>query len=213
MKTVMFRGIAMLFVFQLSLLVGTAQSQERDGGAYENHKFLYGIHLGYTENKVDIYSTQGGTLHPSDEHSFYTGGFRMAVIGEAQLGRCFSLRAMPGVSLFSGLKLESIRGELPVDVKFHPVRMGNLRPYLTSGIGYDFDFASQRDDGHSYIKPLNVHDLRYTCGMGVDWYTRLVRLGFELKASFGLLPLGTGSSNFSYFHSSPTFCLGINIEA
>jgi hypothetical protein len=47
----------------------------------------------------------------------------------------------------------------------------------------------------------------------VDWYTRLVRLGFELKAGFGLLPLGTGGSNFSYFHSSPTFCLGINIEA
>ena len=119
---------------------------------------------------------------------------------------------MPGVSLFSGLKLESIRGELPVGVKFHPVRMGKLQPYLTSGLSYGFDFASLREDGYENIKPLNAHDLSYTCGMGVDWYTRLVRLGFELKAGFDLLPLGTGGSNFSYFHSSPTFCLGINIE-
>lgn len=210
---VLFQGIRMLFVLQLLFLTGTAYSQDRDSTTVGNHKFLYGIHLGYTENKVDIYSTQDGTLHTSDDYSFYAGGFRIAVIGEAQLGRCFDIRVMPGISFFSGLKLESLRGELPVDVKFHPVRIGKLRPYLTSGIGYDFDFASLRDDGHYNIKPLNTHDLRYTCGLGVDWYTRIVRVGFELKASFGLLPLGTGGGNVSYFHSSPTFCLGLNIEA
>ncbi|MBP5528097.1 MAG: hypothetical protein J6X79_06585 [Bacteroidales bacterium] len=217
---VMFRGIVMLCVLQLSFLVGPAHSQERDNGAFDNHKFLYGIHLGYTENKVDIYSTNGGliasrdgTLSASDNHSFYTGGFRIAVIGEAQLGRCFSLRVMPGVSLFSSYKLESVRGEVPVDVKFYPVRMGKLRPYLTSGLGYGYDFASRREDSHNYIKPLNAHNLSYTCGLGVDWYTRLVRVGLELKAGIGLLPLGTGGGNFSYFHNGHTFCLGLNIEA
>lgn len=64
--------------------------------------------------------------------------------------------------------------------------------------------------------PLNAHDLRYTCGLGVDWYTRLVRVGFELKAGFNLLPPNTNGVNnnsLSYFHCGPSFTLGLNIEA
>lgn len=214
----------MLCVLQLSLFAGTAHSQERDSGAYENHKFLYGIHMGFTSNEFDLYSTNGGliasqdgTLHTDGSHHYYAYGFRLAVIGEAQLGRCFSLRVMPGVSQFSAClsRLKSTRGELPVDVKFHPVRMKKLRPYLTSGIGYGYDFASLRDGGSFDIKALNAHDLRYTCGLGVDWYTRLVRVGIELKAGFGLLSpntSGINSNSLSYFHNGTTFCLGINIE-
>ena len=104
----MFRGIATLCILQLSFLAGTAHSQERDSVTMGNHKFLYGIHLGYT------------------------------------------------------------------------------------------------------------HDLRYTCGLGVDWYTRLVRVGVELKAGFDLLPPntdGSGLSRHAYFHAGPTFSIGINIEA
>ncbi|MBO4307980.1 MAG: hypothetical protein J5848_06700 [Bacteroidales bacterium] len=200
-------------IFFLSLLTGTARAQNQDSGAVDNHMLHYGIHLGFTENKVDLYSNQGGTLHTSEDKSFYACGFRIAVIGEARLGRCFSLRVMPGLSLFSSLKMESVRSELPVDVKFHPFRWGKKELYLTSGLGYSFDFASRREDSHSYIKPLNAHDLRYNCGLGVDWYTRYVRVGLELKAGFGLLSPGTGGSNSSYFHIGPTFCLGLNIEA
>lgn len=218
----MFRGIGMLCVLQLSLLAGNAHSQNQDSRAYENHKFLYGIHMGFTSNEFDLYSTNGGliasqdgTLHTDGSH-YHARGFRFAVISEARLGRCFSLRVMPGVSLFRALKLESVRGELPVDVKFHPFRWGKVEPYLTSGLGYGYDFASSREDSHNYIKPLNAHDLRYTCGLGVDWYTRLVRVGFELKAGFNLLPPNTNGVNnnsLSYFHCGPSFTLGLNIEA
>ena len=206
----------------LLLLAGAAHAQNQDDGTWDNHKLHYGIHLGLTDNQFDLYSTNGGliasqdgTLHTNGSH-YYAYGFRLAVIGEARLGRCFSLRVMPGVSLFSALKLESVRGELPVDVKFHPYRWGKVEPYLTSGLGYGFDFASLREESHNKIKPLNAHDLRYTCGLGVDWYTRLARVGFELKAGFGLLPPNTGAINpnsLSNFHCGPNFCLGINIEA
>ena len=91
----------MLCVLQLLFFTGTAHSQERDSATVGNHKFLYGIHLGYTENMFDFYSTnggliasQGGTLHTDGSHS-HAAGFRLAVIGEARLGRCFSLRVMP----------------------------------------------------------------------------------------------------------------------
>ena len=220
MKVLFSKSIVMLSL--LSLLAGVAHAQNQDNGAFSNHKFLYGIHLGFTNNEFDLYSTNGGliasqdgTLH-TDGSNRYEYGFRFAVIGEARLGRCFSLRVMPGVSLFSALKLESVRGELPVDVKFHPYRWGKVEPYLTSGLGYGYDFASLRGDSHNYIKPLNAHDLRYTCGLGVDWYTRLVRVGLELKADFGLLPPNTSAINpnsLSNFHCGPSFTLGINIEA
>jgi hypothetical protein len=172
----------------------------------------------------DFYSTdggliasQGGRAHTDGSHS-HAAGFRLAVIGEARLGRCFSLRVMPGISYFSACRsrLESVRAELPLDVKFHPVRMGKLEPYLASGLSYGYDFATLRDDATIIINPLNAHDLRYTCGLGVDWYTRLVRVGVELKAGFDLLPPntdGSGLSRHAYFHAGPTFSIGINIEA
>ena len=149
MKKVLFRGIAMLCVLQLLFFAGTAHSQERDSVTVGNHKFLYGIHLGYTENMFDFYSTnggliasQGGRAHTDGSHS-HAAGFRLAVIGEARLGRCFSLRVMPGISYFSacGSSLKSVRAELPLDVKFHPVRMGKLEPYLASGLSYGYDFV------------------------------------------------------------------------
>ncbi len=211
-------GIALLCI----VLSAPAYSQSQEQGGPDKHKFLYGIHLGFTDNQFDLYSTNGGliasqdgTLHTDGSH-YHERGFRLAVIGEARLGRCFSLRVMPGVSLFRALKLESVRGELPVDVKFHPYRWGKVEPYLTSGLGYGYDLASTREDSHNYIKPLNAHDLRYTCGLGVDWYTRLVRVGFELKAGFNLLPPNTNGVNnnsLSYFHCGPSFTLGLNIEA
>ena len=210
-------GIALLCI----VLSAPAYSQSQEQGGPDNHKFLYGIHLGFTDNEFDLYSTNGGLIaiqnDPSsmDDRSYHARGFRFAVIGEARLGRCFSLRVMPGVSLFRALKLESVRGEVPVDVKFHPYRWGKVEPYLTSGLGYGYDFASSREDSHNYIKPLNAHDLRYTCGLGVDWYTRYVKLGLELKAGFGLLPpntSGINSNSLSYFNNGATFCLGLIIE-
>lgn len=222
MKVLFPKSIVVLSL--LSLLSGTAYAQNQYGGALDNHKFLYGIHLGFTDNEFDIYSTnggliasQGGTLHTDGSHS-HAAGFRLAVIGEARLGRCFSLRVMPGISYFSACRsrLESVRAELPLDVKFHPVRMGKLEPYLASGLSYGYDFATLRDDATTIINPLNAHDLRYTCGLGVDWYTRLVRVGVELKAGFDLLPPNTDGSDLSrhaYFHAGPTFSIGINIEA
>jgi hypothetical protein len=50
----------------------------------------------------------------------------------------------------------------------------------------------------------------------LDWYARYLKLGVELKAAFSLLPSDDGSTghpNTIYFHSTPTFTIGLNIEA
>ena len=228
---VLFRGIVMLFVFQLSFFSGAVHSQVRDSSAWDKHKVHYGVHLGFTLNTVDLYSANGGTAHALEEgnHTVYTSGFRFATIGEIRLGRVFSLRAMPGVSFFScrweptgmmlpsyiqsnNYKIESVFGELPVEVKA-AVRYGNLEPYLTAGLSYGFDFASlRRDSDNDVIQPLNAHDLSVTFGFGVGWYTRYLKVSFELKARHGLLSPGNGGSDPLYFHNSLPISIGLNFE-
>lgn len=229
------RGIAVMCGFLLSLLAAPAHAQTQDNGAADNKKMLYGIHLGFTENQVNLHYTQSGVAHALEQgnHSFYVPGVRLAVMGDLQLGRCFSLRAMPGVTLMDGkwkpdnvallalptvdYKVESVCGELPVDVKFHPFRKGNLQPYLAFGLCYSIDFAALHgnSDNESILR-LNTSDLRYTCGLGLDCDTRYLRVGVELKAGFGLLQPGTGGNdraNSLYFKGGPTFSIGFNFEA
>ena len=228
------RSIVMLFIVQLFLLSSPALAQEQDRGRFDNKKILYGIHLGFTANNVDLYYTQGGAAHALEEgnHSFAVPGFSIATMFDVRLGNYFSLRAMPGVTCFGHIwepgnisvfvvpsgtyKVKSVLGELPVDVKFHPFRMGKWQPYITSGLSYGFDFGTLRDSDNEDIQRLNGHDLRYTCGLGIDCDTRYLRVGVELKAGFGLLSPntdGTDHSNTFYFHGGPTFSIGFNIEA
>ena len=211
-------------------------AQEQDNGGFENRKVLYGIHWGFTENNVDIYySDIEGFAHHlrQGNDSFYSPGTRLNVMYDIRLGNHFRLRVMPGVSLVGRIwkpgdisiptspsveyKVKSVCGELPVDVKFNPFCRGDQRLYLTSGLSYNFDFTSlSKDIDEGTIQRLNAHDFRYTCGVGFDFDTRYLRLGVELKATFGLpssdIIGGTRPDSF-YYHSGPTFGLGFIIEA
>ena len=231
---VLFRGIAMLCVLQWVFLSTPATAQERDSAKVGNHKVLYGLQVGFTLNTVDLYGATGGVARALKEgnHTIYAPGYHIATIGEVKLGRHFSLRAMPGVSLFkrdwepTGMmlpaylqadkyKMESVCGELPVDVKA-AARLGNWEPYLTAGLSYRFDFASRRGDSDKdVIQPLNAHDLRFSFGFGVDWYTRYLKMGFEFKAGYGILPPHTEVGNHAdpfFFHNGRSISIGVNIE-
>lgn len=220
-KAALLLGISQLFFLAVPL-----RAQE---GGFDGRRFLYGIHAGVSlTNGVDIYRTDAAGVAQAVER-LDLGGGRFAVTGEMRLGRMFSLRVMPGVALHGlvwepssgapagGYRVESVCTEVPVDVKFHPFHWGDRRLYLTSGLGYSFDFTSvRRDADPASVRRLNAHDLRYTCGAGYEFDTRLLRLGVELRASFGLLPPATGGlrPDAYYFHNSgPTLSLGFNIEA
>ena len=50
----------------------------------------------------------------------------------------------------------------------------------------------------------------------MDWYTRYLKIGFEFKAGYGLLPPHTSGGDHTnpfYFHDSKGFYIGLNIEA
>lgn len=221
----------LLCISLLSLHFVPAHAQE----GFDNRKALYGLHLCFTENRVDIYHTQGGEAYALKEgnHSFYAPGTRISVIWDFRMGDHFRLRAMPGVSLIGRTwvpdnisiptspsveyKVKNVCGELPIDVKWIPFRWGNRQLYLASGLSYSFDFTSfNKDLDEGTIQRLNAHDLRYICGVGYEFDTRYVRLGIEMKATFGLpssdIIIGTRPETF-YYHNGPTFSFGFNIEA
>lgn len=116
---------------------------------------------------------------------------------------------------YAEYSVESVCGEIPVDVTFHPFGMGRVRPYLTSGLSYGYDFAALHGDERA-IHRFNSHDLRFTCGLGLDCDTRYIKIGIELKAGFGLLSpflILPPPANPFYIQGSPDFCLGIDFEA
>ena len=216
-------------VFQLLILPTQVRSQESKG--LGDRRSLFGIHLGFSENKVDIYHVENGEALALKQgnHSFYVPNFRLAVIYDLRLNHCFSLRVMPGIRLLdyqwepgtltgialqhSNYKLESLCGELPVDIKLHPFRKGNFEPFLLGGIVYGFDFTSLRNDSEGVCQ-MNANDFRCNFGIGVDCYTPILKLGVELKAGFGVIqPNTTSNDNPFYFKNGPIFSFGVSIEA
>ena len=209
--------------------------------SFDKKKIHYGIQLGYTQSKFEDAYTLDDDVRESLQGttSYYTPGFHIAVIGDLRLGNFFNIRLLPGLTLINrtftysweqqymqqhpGVDLkrnvESVYGEIPFDIKFRAFRYRNFRPYLTTGASYGFDFASMRnnkDNTNQGIIRLNTSDLRYTAGIGFDFYMRYVKFAIELKMSFGLLDLKIDDDdlyNRSVEHiNTRTFMLGFTFE-
>lgn len=218
-----------------------AEAQVTYLAAFDQKKIHYGIQIGYTQSKFDLYYTEDPSVRSKEQGttSYYAPGFHLAVLGDLRLGRHFNIRTMPGLTLINrsinfswnpvyqaGLynleskrQVESVYGELPIDLKFRSMRWRNFRPYLTTGISYGFDFASlrnNRNNNNQSIVRLNTSDLRYTCGLGFDFYLRYVKFAIELKMAFGLLDLRIPdddlyTQSYNFLHSR-TLIVGFTFE-
>jgi len=209
--------------------------------SFDKKKVHYGIQLGYTQSKFEDAYTVDADVRESLQGttSYYTPGFHIAVIGDLRLGNFFNIRLLPGLTLINrtftysweqsylqqhpGVDLkrnvESVYGEIPFDIKFRAFRYRNFRPYLTTGASYGFDFASMRnnkDNTNQGIIRLNTSDLRYTAGIGFDFYMRYVKFAIELKMSFGLLDLKIDDDDLynrsMEYINTRTFMLGFTFE-
>ena len=234
-----------LFLY-LSLLLCTipsvqAQVRASNLGSFDNRLIHFGIQVGYTQSKFDLRYSENDTLRQTimGVTSYYSPGFHINIIGDFRLGDNFNLRLLPGITLISrdmayswssdytsthwkydlNRTVESVYGEIPVEVKFRANRYMNFRPYLTAGTSLGFDFASlmknQNNNDESIIR-LNVIDLRYTAGVGFDVFLRYVKFAIEFKMAFGLVNLKVNDDDYytqssDYLHSR-TFMLSFTFE-
>jgi len=198
----------------LLLVVSVAQAQIGNLAAFDEDKLHYGIQVGYTQSKFDLDYTEDEEVREllQGTTSYYNAGFHLAVIGDLRVHKYINLRFCPGITLVNrsinfswedayrqahpGVDLkrgvESVYGEIPFDIKFRSMRWRNFRPYLTTGASYGFDFASLRNNKNNNdqsIIRLNTSDLRYTAGVGFDFYLRYVKFAIEMKMCFGFVDL------------------------
>ena len=220
----------------------TAESQVNNLASFDKKKIHFGIQLGYTQSKFEDAYTQDDEVRQSLQGtgSYYTPGFHLAVLSpDIRLGNYFNFRIWPGLTLINRTfnynwtqqyieehhgadakrSVESVYGEIGMDFKFRAFRYGNFRPYLTAGGSYGFDFASMRNNKNNNdqsIVRLNTSDLRYTMGLGFDFYLRYVKFAIELKMSFGIADLKVPDDDLYTqsvdFINTRTFMLGFTFE-
>lgn len=197
-----------------STICGWSQTQTGYLGSFDNRLLHWGIQVGYTQSKFDLHFSEDDSLRQNIQGttSYYSPGFHINVVGDLRLGDYFNLRLLPGVTLVSrdmryawskaytdthwkydSLRtVESVYGELPLEIKYRAKRYGNFRPYLTAGGSLGFDFASlkrNKNNNDESIIRLNTIDLRYTTGVGFDIFLKYVKFAIELKMAFGLADL------------------------
>ena len=223
------------------LLPLSAKAQVGNLGQFDSRLLHYGIQVGYTHSKFDFDFSQDPELRETLQGvtSYYAPGFHIAVIGDLRMGQWFNLRLLPGVTLITRdvsyaweqgylqthrlaeqqRNVESVYGDLPLELKFRAQRYHNFRPYIMGGVSYGFDFASlrkNRNQTNESIIRLQAHDLRYSLGMGFDVFLTYVKFAIEFKMSFGLVDLKVPDPDvyirsFDNLHSR-TFLLGFTFE-
>ena len=196
--------------------VGTEWGQRAQGQvgnlmSFDEKLLHYGIQVGISRSKFDIDFTTNDEVRRQaiGAASYYNEGFHVAIVGDLRLCRFFNLRFLPGITLIdrdiqytwapdyrathllieNSRTVESVYGDLPLEIKFRAMRWHNFRPYITGGGSYSFDFASLRknknNNDESIIK-LNASEFRYTVGVGADFFLRYVKFAIEIKMAFGI---------------------------
>lgn len=238
MKT--FRHILFALLL-LSAQTLSAQTRASHLGNFDNRLLHWGIQVGYTQSKFDLHFSESDTLRQNilGTTSYYSPGFHINVIGDLRLSDYFNLRMLPGITLISRdmhydwskqytsthwkydtrRTVESVYGELPIEVKFRAARYTDFRPYLTAGTCIGFDFASlfkNKNNNDESIIRLNPVDLRYTIGVGFDFFLPYVKFAIEFKMAFGLLDLKVADDDYYTLSTdnlkSRTFMLSFTFE-
>ena len=225
----------------LPAIVSWAQDRPGHLNTFDSQTIHYGIQVGYTQSKFDLQFSEQDPLRQTilGTTSYYSPGFHINVIGDLRLSDYFNLRLLPGITLISRdmsyvwsedytsthwkydtrRTVESVYGEIPLELKFRAKRYGNFRPYLTAGGVWGFDFASLRknkNNNDESIIRLNPIDLRYTSGVGFDVFLRYVKFAIEFKMAFGVIDLRVEDNDY-YTQSatqllSRTFMLSFTFE-
>ena len=128
----------------------------------------YGISMGYMQSKFTVKYTDDDAIRENIQgvRSYYIPGFHLTIVGDLRINDYLNVRLLPGISfvdrdlnyalsedylatshlLDKRRTVESVYGDLPLDIKIRSVRWRNFRPYVITGIRYGFDFASLKNN-------------------------------------------------------------------
>lgn len=160
-------------------------------------------HLGFSVGMFiqDLHFTHNGYITDDGEQwrveqPGYSPGFCVNGLFDLRLNKYFSVRFTPGMyfgnrdvhmlDLTTGAterqNIKSAYVIAPIDLKYHALRHGNMRPYLSAGVMPSFDVSKKRSD---FFK-LKSSDVYLSVGMGCDIYLPYFKLNPEIKFCVGL---------------------------
>lgn len=141
-----------------------------------------------------------------------TPGFSIGILGSLRIGKYTDLRFVPALSFGERMinygiltykdgessyidvekSITSTLIDFPLFIKYRSKRLNNFAAYVTGGLKYTLDLASQNKSDNNFndakIK-LNKHDLMGEVGVGVDFYTNYFKFGTEIRMGYGFFNL------------------------
>jgi hypothetical protein len=138
--------------------------------------------------------TEDGESWYMEQPSFQPG-FCVNGLVDFRLNTYFNLRVSPGmyfgnrdvrmIDINSGdTEKQSIKSAYivaPIDLKYSSMRLGNLRPYMVTGVMPAFDVSKKRND----LLRLKSADVYWTVGFGLDSYLPYFKFIPEVKFCLG----------------------------
>ncbi len=138
--------------------------------------------------------TEDGESWYMEQPSFQPG-FCVNGLVDFRLNTYFNLRVSPGmyfgnrdvrmIDINSGeTEKQSIKSTYivaPIDLKYSSMRLGNLRPYMVTGVMPAFDVSKKRND----LLRLKNADVYWTVGFGLDSYLPYFKFIPEVKFCLG----------------------------
>ncbi len=161
-----------------------------------------------SEQSPDIFAD---SLYVYSVTSQGTPGFSIGILGNLKIGKYTDLRFVPTLSFGERMLSYSIMAykdgesslievdksitstilEFPLFIKYKSKRLNNFAAYVTGGLKYTLDLASQKksENVNDVTVKLNKNDLMAEVGVGFDFYTNYFKFGTEIRMGYGLLNL------------------------
>ncbi len=162
----------------------------------------FGFLIGFNTLDFHIYNTGLRTLENGETARYgeilhLNPGLNLGIITDFRITSHLNFRILPGIGfgqrditfideygkrLGDPIKIKSTFVEMPLLLKYGANRLGNIKPYLVTGVTPRYDLAKDKQD-HMLLRSLDCY---CDVGAGMDFYLTFFRLSFEIRGSIGL---------------------------
>ncbi len=169
---------------------------------FDHKPIHFGFLIGFNVLDFHIYNTgvrtlENGQVARYGEILHLNPGLNLGIITDFRLTEHLNFRVLPGVGfgqrditfideygvrIGDPLHIKSTFVEMPMLIKYGAFRLGNVKPYVVTGVTPRYDLAKDKQD-HLVLKSLDCY---WDLGGGMDFYLTYFRLSLEIRGSFGL---------------------------
>ncbi|MGB3131124.1 MAG: outer membrane beta-barrel protein [Saprospiraceae bacterium] len=202
----LFRYKIIFFFLLCNICSALAQSNSTSINYFGRKKksHYFGLTLAYNNSGFKIEHSKRFINHGTYKinNGISNPGLTLGMVTNFKIGEYFDYRILPSIALVyrklayipsSGgatqtQVIESVFGELPMMIRFASEPYRDKKFFVTSGVKYSFDFASnsRSDKDRFQIVRISPHDFQFEIGAGIQFYLPFFIFSPEIKFSHGL---------------------------